>query len=190
VTENQVTTLLLSEFGGLFKVDERHISPSYLVGDFNGDGVKDIAVSVRLNRQLSTEDKSKPPFSFEKAFGPGSSTLGEEGEQGLATGDLARYQELAILAIIHGSPNDGWNNSQAKQKFVVVDAWRLGTKLMSLYRGKFKPTPYGDETRVTEPPQLLGDAILMLDQTNAGTAVYWDGARYRWYPVDELPARE
>ncbi|MGH9970523.1 MAG: hypothetical protein ACREBG_22405 [Pyrinomonadaceae bacterium] len=189
VTEEQVAALLESEFGGLFKLDTRTISPSYIVGDFNGDGTEDIAIPVRLNLQLSTEDKTKPPFSFEKAQGPGPSTLGEQGhESGLTMGDLARYKELPILVIIHGSMKDRWKNSRPEQRFVVVDAWRLGKKVMSLNHGKLKPTPYGDEPQVVEPPRLLGDAILMLDPANAGTAVYWDGARYRWYPVDEPPS--
>lgn len=51
MTAEQVATLLRSEFGGLFKVDDRNITPSYLVGDFNGDGVEDLAVSVRLPEQ-------------------------------------------------------------------------------------------------------------------------------------------
>lgn len=188
LNERKVITLLSVEFSGLFKLDEQNISPSYLVGDFNGDGVQDIAVSVRLNRQISPDDKSKSPFSFEKAPGPGPDTLSEEGNgSGFAIGDLARYQDLAILAIIHGSMRNDWNESQPEQRFVIVDAWHLGKKLMTLYRGKLKPTPYGDEPSVIQPPKLLGDAILMLDETNVGTAVYWDGARYRWYPVDELP---
>jgi hypothetical protein len=190
VTPEQVATLLASEFGGLFKVDERNITPSYLVGDFNGDGVEDLAASVRLDRQISTDDKSKPPFSFEKAYGPGPSTLGEQSEEnGFTMGDLARYHELPILAVIHGSTKDGWKNSQPEQRFVVVDAWHLGKKMMSLYHGRLKPASYGDEPRLIQPPQLLGDAILMLDKANAGTAVYWDGATYRWYPVAGLPDR-
>jgi len=188
LNEEEVITLLSLEFSGLFKIDDQHISPSYLVGDFNGDGIQDIAISVQLNRQVSAADKSKPLFSFEKAPGPGPSTVGEQGsDSGFAIGDLVRYQDLAILAVIHGSKNKGWNESQPEQRFVIVDAWHLGKKLMSLYRGKLKPTPYGDEPRIIQPPEFFGDAILMLDQTNTGTAVYWDGARYRWYPVDELP---
>ena len=185
--EKEVITLSL-EFNGLFKVDEEHISPRYLVGDFNGDGVQDIAVSVQLNRHISAEDESKPSFSFEKAPGPGPSTVGEQGsDSGFAIGDLARYQKLTILAVIHGSKSKGWNESQPEQRFVIVDAWHLSKKLMSLYRGKLKPAPYGDEPSIVKPPELFGDAILMLDQTNTGTAVYWDSSRHRWYPIDEQP---
>ena len=188
LNDTEVVTLLSVEFSGLFKLDEQNISPSYLVGDFNGDGAQDIAISVRLNRQLTAEDKSKPPFLLEKAPGPGPSTVGEQGEvSGFTMGDLARYQELAILAVIHGSKRNGWNESQPEQRFVVVDAWHLGKKQMTINHGKLRPAPYGDERQVVPPPHLMGEAILMLDQTNSGTAVYWDGARYRWYPVDEVP---
>jgi hypothetical protein len=188
LSDEEIIALLSIEFSGLFKVDRQNISPSYLVGDFNGDGVEDIAVSVQLNRHVSAEDKSKLPFYFEKAPGPGPSTVGEQGnDSGFVMGDLARYKDLAILAVIHGSKSNGWSQTQAEQRFVIVDAWHLGQKLMTLFHGKIKPASYGDEPRVIDPPELLGDAVLMLDQTHTGTAVYWDGARYRWYPIAKLP---
>lgn len=186
----QVIALLETEFGGLFQVDvdERTISPAYLIGDFNGDGVKDIGISVRLSRDVDPNDKSKPAFSFEKAEGPGPSTLGEKGHEPTFTiGDLARYRNLPILAVIHGTRERGWRGSQPQQKFAVVDAWYLHKKTMRLYRGALKPAPNGDDPEIPPPPHLLGDAILMIIQGNTGTAVYWDGARYRWYPIDELP---
>jgi hypothetical protein len=34
------------------------------------------------------------------------------------------------------------------------------------------------------PPKLKGDALLFLDSKREGTAVYWDGTRYLWYPVE------
>jgi hypothetical protein len=181
--EEQVATLLRSEFGDLFILDGRDVSPSYMVGDFNGDGVEDIAISVRVNRVINPDDRSTPPFFFEKAFGPGTSTVGEEIEKDrFAIGALARYKDLTILLVIHGSSRQQWNNSE--QKFVIVDAWHLGKKMMSLHQGReLKPSAYGDEPQIIPPPQLLGDAILMLDGESVGTAVYWDGARYRWYPV-------
>lgn len=54
---------------------------------------------------------------------------------------------------------------------------------MSSFKGKLEPAAYGDEAEIVPPPYLLGDAILMIDSENSGTAVYWDGARYRWYEV-------
>jgi hypothetical protein len=179
-----ITSLLETEFGSLFVIDDRTISPTYLRGDFNGDGVEDLAVAVRLNRQIDPNDRSKMPFQFDKAYGPGPSTVGEQDYGPTFTiGDLAGYRDLSMLAVIHGTREHGLTNSKPSQRFVVVDAWHLGQKTMSLFRGKLKPAAYGDELKIIPPPQLLGDAILMIGPEDSGTAVYWDGARYRWYEV-------
>ena len=47
LTKEQAQSLIREEFSGLFSIDEEAISPSHLIGDFNGDGVDDIAILAR-----------------------------------------------------------------------------------------------------------------------------------------------
>ena len=77
LTEAQVRALLAKEFGGLFDIDDRTISPAYLPADFNGDGVQDLAIAVRTSHTIDPTDSSLLPFRFQKAYGPGPSTKGE-----------------------------------------------------------------------------------------------------------------
>jgi hypothetical protein len=185
----QIRGVLAKEFGGLMDIDDRTISPTFLMGDFNGDGVADLAIAVRVNREIDPEDPSEMPFRFEKAYGPGPSTVGEpDYGPSFTIGVLAHYRRnnFSMLAIIHGTRELGFTETMPQQRILVVDAWHLGKKRMSLFKGKLEPAAYGDEPETVAPPQLLGDAILMIGPENSGTAVYWDGARYRWYPVDGL----
>jgi len=54
---------------------------------------------------------------------------------------------------------------------------------MSVSSKPLKRAAAGD-SRATSPPRLKGDAILFLDAKKEGTAVYWDGVRFLWYPVE------
>ena len=58
------------------------------------------------------------------------------------------------------------------------------TATMKRYHLKLPEAVAGDEPEIVPPPKLIGDAIVMLTDENKGTAIYWDGARYRRYPVE------
>lgn len=107
----------------------------------------------------------------------------------METGALKWYSDhnAAILVIIHGSRDFGLTNTKRKQRFVLVDAWNNGKLKLQLYRGKLKIARAGDEPKLLPPPELLGSALILLGIGNNGTAVYWDGTAYRWYPVSEPP---
>jgi hypothetical protein len=188
LTEDRVRVLVETESKGLFQVDTQTISPSYLIGDFNGDGIDDIAVPVKLSHELDSNNKAKTPFWFDKA-GACTGQLPEgvyTSPPTFTMSDLARYRGWPILLVIHGTRESGWNNTQPQQQFVIVDAWDQGKKIMSLYRGKLKPVPNGDNPQIVTPPHF-GDALLMLIEGGKGTAILWDGEGYCWYPVNEVP---
>lgn len=188
-TSEQVEALVQEEFGGLFKVAGNSFSPFYIIGDFNGDKVDDIAISVAVNCCIDPTDRTQTPFWFGKPLWAGAPSE-RESECKLAKGNLAGYHDrpaLGVLAMIHGSSERGWSYSQPQQKFVLVDGWDIPKKTMKLYRGQLKPTIAGDEPKPSPPPHLFGDAILMITEGDKGTVLYWDGKRYRWYPIDNIP---
>ena len=182
--EVRTQELLKTEFEGLFEPDGQRISPNCLVADFNGDGVDDIAISVKLASSFATTEKKESPFRFSKPLGPGMPP--DEGRYSFKVSDLVRYRNESILIVLHGVAGRGWNDSEPKQRFVIVDGWDAGRINMASYRGKLEPVAAGDSA-IVPPPLLLGDAILMLGHENKGTALYWDGNQYRWYPVGHAP---
>ena len=188
LTESRVRGILVSEFEGWFDLSDRLISPSYVSTDLNGDGITDLAAGVRLNREISPTDTGQPPFRFEK---PGGSSPGDPPIPlyPMETGALRWYHDhnAAILAIIHGSREFGLTNTKREQRFVLVDGWHNGKLKLQLYRGKLKIARAGDEPELIPPPVLLGSALIFLGIENDGTAVYWDGGAYSWYPVEEPP---
>jgi hypothetical protein len=186
LTPSRVRGILIAEFEGWFDLENRLISPSYISADLNGDGTSDLAAAVRLNREISPDDTTKPPFQFEKPYGlvgPNDPVPAIQME----TGALRWYHDhnAAILVIIHGSRDLGLTNTKREQRFVLVDGWYHGKLRLEAYRGKLKIAHAGDESDLVPPPVLLGSALLLLNIENSGTAVYWDGTAYRWYPVRE-----
>jgi hypothetical protein len=187
----QVETLVRTEFAGLFQVDQAH-SPYYVVGDFNGDNVEDIVVTVRLKSYVDPNDKSSPPFWFEalRPVCPVEAKCGD-GSDAIYTyrmGDLTRFQGVPILIAIHGTPELGWINSGPQQKFVISSGPGEYEKHMKVFRGKLKPETIGDDPMITPPPNSNRDMILLLDDKDRGEALYWEKGNYHWYPVEELPS--
>ena len=69
-TTGEVEALITQIFGDLFAVASKE-GPSFTVGDFNGDGYKDLAVAVRLSRDVDRNDNSAPDFLlYQKSPGP------------------------------------------------------------------------------------------------------------------------
>ena len=181
LTESRVRGILISELEGWFDLSDRVISPSYVSADLNGDGIVDLAAAVRLNREVSPDDTTEPPFQFVKPDG--------DPLYRMETGALRWYHDhnAAILVIIHGSRDFGLTNTKPAQRYVLVDGWQGGKLKLQLYRGKLKIARAGDEPELMPPPVLLGSALILLGIENDGTAVYWDGKAYSWYPVREPP---
>lgn len=178
----QVKTLIEKGFGGLFRLDEQTVTPHYLTGDFNGDGVADLCVVARLGHDLDAGDKSSPTFMLYAPLGAGMDA--RKYEHKFTLGDLSHYADDMLLVIMHGARERGWEGNEPSQKFALLSAMDAGVNRMSLHKGALKPASIGDADEDLPPPRLKGDAIL-ITYRGEGTAIYWDGARYRWYPFAE-----
>jgi hypothetical protein len=173
-TEAEIAQGLERAFGAAV---ERAKRAHALVGDFNGDGLEDVAVPVRpqagriddLNDGLANwwvQDAMQEPLSPERV---------PVGEPALAAVEPADV----LLAVIHGYGPHGWRDQRARQCYLVRNAtggpFEVRTrKSLERYVG---PTPAG--------APLPGEVILAAAGPRAGF-VQWTGSRYRWEP---LPAR-
>lgn len=192
LNHEELQALLRDEFQGILALDDRgYMYPNHVIGDFNNDNVKDVAILVRPSKSLKSDDASKPDFWL-NAVHWGSSKFqnarGRKNREKLyyqsTLGELAMHRNLLvpIIAIIHGTPGKLWNSSKATQKFVVLGGINGTSDRMGLYRGTLHPRPIGD-IGIIPPPKLIGDALLFTS-AGLGTVVYWDAGDYYWYPFE------
>lgn len=183
LSEKDVSDLIHTTFGGLFQVDER-VSPTHLEGDFNGDGVRDIASVVRLAKRLDLNDQTRPAFRLYQAIHPALKARDYPPKERL--GVLANYANRVHLIIVHGHRESGWTNSTPQQRHVLLDFPGITPNRIRLYRGNLRPATAGDQFKPSRPPRLRGDAIVADEvfEQGVGAAIYWDGTRYREYPVN------
>ena len=148
--------------------------PVFVVGDFNGDRIQDLAVVVapvrenldELNSDVAAwrirdpmSDSLLPPTMAVKRDEPPPRPV-------ITAGDTA------LLAIIHGYGPQAWRDPQARQTLLLKNA--PGSPLtMQAYRAALAATR-------SLPPPLHGDVI---KATIAGTAgfFYYDRSSYYWY---------
>ena len=168
---DEVKKAVTRVFQQVATLDVAH-SPSFVVGDFNGDGSEDLAVSVtpnegmliEINNELANwifEDPKKVsiPGKTPAARGPSANQMRARAEKG-----------DTLLAIIHGYGPKGWRNPEARQTYVLKNGAGAGMKAQ-------KVTGLRD---IRELPLLRGDAI---GQTIGGDSgfIIWTGAKYAWY---------
>lgn len=183
-SKDDISSIVKSEFGSLIVMGNRGITNDFVIGDFNGDGIMDITVSVHPRNGLDKADHTILPFQFYKpnAF--------EECKFDMS--DLARYQESFIrfpdegmIVILHGSTLSGWEKIDKHNKHLLVDGWSLLPKTMKLFNGKLKSEQIGDAP-LAVPPKLIGDAVWLLNHdTDEGDIIYWNGQSYSWYPTSK-----
>lgn len=150
-------------------------APVFVVGDFNGDQVQDIAVLVEpvkeklddLNSDVAAwmirdplSASLPPPVMAVKRDEPQSRPL-------ITAGDAV------LLAIIHGYGPQGWRNKEARQTYLLKNV--VGSALMAQTRraalAAIKNAPL---------PPVHGDVIKMTDAGIAGF-VYYSNTSYAWY---------
>jgi hypothetical protein len=147
--------------------------PFYLTGDFNGDGMQDIVIVVRIKERrtaLPKDVRLVNPFWY--------------GPKVTFPTDLAAEPKLAF-AIIHG-----WKIPKSATRFLLVGAAPL---LIFDYGRTSSPSP-GDAKGLMElmskrgkrprgqifPRTAKGDVILLWTQVGDDTPLYWNGRTYKW----------
>jgi hypothetical protein len=155
-------------FNGAVELDASQKTPA-LVGDFNGDGVEDIAFAVRptsaglaeINSEVSNWILVDPrqvvlpdPHKAVRELPPAIHFKAERGD--------------LFLAIIHGYGNGGWRDNAAQQTYLLKNATgrnpRVATKQDASYRYNLR---------------FRGDVIAQ-ELAGAQGVLEWTGATYAW----------
>lgn len=142
-------------------VVDSNYNPSFLSGDFNGDGSQDLAVILKpVNLDLMNQDL--PPWLVRK---PRTNKV-----------DPTRIRiekDESVLAVIHGYGANHWRDPEATQTFVLKDVAGNNLKVHSpkdfvtANSGRKLPRPQGD---------LIGETV----SGNPGY-LYYAQATYSWY---------
>jgi hypothetical protein len=144
-------------------IDESR-SPSFVVGDFNGDRSEDVAVIVKTAPgKTSDMNQQFPPWILKDPF--------VKTQPGMT---LLRVSESeTLLAVIHGYGADGWHDSQATQTYLLKNA--LGEKIEARTKADVIAATQGKKV-----PQLSGDLISEILRGKPGY-LYYAGSTYLWY---------
>lgn len=149
--------------------------PTELKGDFNGDGLQDIAVLVT-------------PKGKRGDLAPGVTiALTSEGARPLDPASVLNGKNS--LAVIHGSAS-GLQSPQAK--YLIYDFGWIGWKgpengtLVVIPKAEQKKDRKGYLTlapnhRVGLPDVNKGAVIVVPTDANINTVLYWDGSKYRFW---------
>lgn len=150
-------------------------NPSFVVGDFNGDGAQDIALVVKPVKEKLPEINHElagwllKDAQLERAPEPGIRR--DINTQKLRPEVTERDQSL--LVVVHGHGSEGWRNPEAQISYLIKNA--AGNNLKSQMRRSVLVANKGKEL-----PPLIGDVI---NETVAGASgfIYYTGSAYGWY---------
>jgi hypothetical protein len=142
-------------------VVDTNYNPSFLSGDFNGDGSQDLAVILKPAK-LDLINQELPPWLVRQPRNHKASRAPAPIEK-----------DEPFLAVIHGYGANHWRDPDATQTFVLKDVVGQNLKVQSLNEfvsansGKKLPRPQGD---------LIGETV-------EGTSgyLYYAQATYSWY---------
>ena len=136
-------------------------NPSYLSGDFNGDGSQDLAVILKPVK-LDLMNQELPPWLVREPRARRDPRV------------VVRIdKDEPLLAVIHGFGTNDWRDPDATQTFVLKNVVGSDLKVHTVKEfadansGKKLPRPRGD---------LIGETV----QGTQGY-LYYAGATYSWY---------
>jgi len=142
-------------------VVDTNYNPSFLSGDFNGDGSQDLAVILKPAK-LDLMNQELPPW-----------LVRQPRDIKTARAHVPIEKDETLLAVIHGYGANHWRDPEATQTFVLKNVVGENLKVHSLDEfvtansGRKLPRPQGD---------LIGETV-------EGTSgyLYYAQATYSWY---------
>ncbi|PYY10437.1 MAG: hypothetical protein DMG61_21805 [Acidobacteria bacterium] len=153
---NDVQAIVSAQFGTQFVLSQAF---PILTGDFNGDGVEDIAVVVTSHGALQTDS------SRFRVIDPSSEYFGI-GDPKITAQFASQYPGGSrYLLIIHGLGKDGWRAKEPKERFLLINV-------------NFDRISVG---HIARKKKAMDD--IDLEETGVLTSfLYWNGHRYKWQP--------
>lgn len=157
----ELQALVKKQFGGEFEVMPKYPA---VIGDFNGDGVQDIAVVVRSEHPL----KDAAEFGF-LPLSPQDEYFGYGDVRHAVQTEYERWQERKLILVVHGVGASAWRAEKPAGKFLIINV------------------PFDDlsVTKVKLKKRMV-DALDAHEADILSSTVYWDarGKKYRWQPGD------
>ncbi|HEV7859073.1 MAG TPA: hypothetical protein VGO91_10695 [Pyrinomonadaceae bacterium] len=147
----------------------------FVVGDFNNDGVEDLAVVVRPGKGMLAEINSEYANWIVEDVTKVQLPVERNGRQVLAPnpGPVRIEQNDQLLVIIHGYQKEAWRNSQARQTYLLKNA--VGENMQAM------PIKYALAGASAKNPHVTvnGDVIKETRRGDSGF-IYWTGSKYAW----------
>jgi hypothetical protein len=151
------------------------LEPSFLDGDFNGDGLPDLAVFVKPTPEgLARVNGEVANWILEDPFV--HRQIKPDQRLGRESPPLERVQaepHEVLLAIIHGYGRDAWRSRAARQTYLLRKA----------AGGGMRSEPFSESLLPREARLLMtAPKIDMIREILAGGPgfLYWNGAKYAW----------
>ena len=155
-TANDMQAIISAQFGSEFVLLQKF---PVLTGDFNGDGIEDVAVVVTSRDALQTDT------SRFRVIDPSSEYFGL-GDPKITSQFASQYPGGSrYLLIIHGVGKEAWRVKEPKECFVLIN---LSFDRIAL--GHF-----------AKKKKMMDD--INLEETGVlSSFLYWNGHRYMWQP--------
>jgi FG-GAP repeat protein len=168
-TRAEVQPALDRVFDRTLAVDEA-ARPAFVAGDFNGDGVLDLAVAVR----------PRDAGALSRLNGEGARWVQDvAAPAGLVPDPVTLTEADRLLAVVHGAGARSWRDPQAVPGFVLKNA--AGS---ALRRRPLAGVP--DAMRMKVARAHDGD-VIAVDRDGAEGLIVWTGAAYTWAGVSASP---
>ena len=160
---NDVQQAVKRVFKEAVQIDTKR-TPTFIVGDFNGDLSQDLAVVLKpAPDKLSELNEEFPNWILRD--------IAEPNKPGSPRLRVAADDEL--LAIIHGHEARGWRDEQATQTYLLKNA--AGSSLKAHSAKDFVAANQGRKM-----PELRGDVVGEEREGKSGY-LYYSRSTYSWY---------
>jgi hypothetical protein len=154
--------LVTKQFGKEFQIRTELPAP-FITGDFDADGVEDIAIVVGAHHPLSHGAE----FGF-VAFSPEDEYYGYGDPKIMTNTEWERWEDRKFILVIHGAGAEAWRNDHPKGKYLLVN---LPFDHIYVVRTKIK--------------KKLQDAIGG-ESSVMSSVVYWTGKKYKYDPTSAV----
>ncbi len=161
-----VKNLISHYFGGNAQVSDTQ-QPPYVSGDFNNDGIQDIAILFHTDANMGANSQVKISTPW------------------LIPGSKQSQKLYTSLAIINGE-RDGFQSAQTKVFGLLDYSGVLATPSFQLILMKSTDKEY-DEYQTMLPAKTNGDILILPTEAGIDTYIYWNKDKYDLFMPKETP---
>ena len=167
-TNNSATVVkLINKFLAKQVALKKNASPSFKLGDFNGDGLEDIAVLVTpISKPIeSAQIKVSMPWVYP------------------STTQSTKYHKS--LAIFQNSGSD-WLSDKTRIFIMLDTTGVLETPSFKLLVSNKSDKNYSEHKNML-PVKTNSDLIILPTEAGIDTYIYWDKGTYKLFEPEEIP---